>query len=1116
MNRRCGRRARPCAPLMDAYGKYRWLSDSHVLLKDDSGEPQYVIGNIRDVTEVKLAQEHIENALIESQRKETEISGLLRSARAVLEEPDFENAAQVIFQNCKELLNADAGYLGLKTKPDEEEIILYQEPGSFVSFIDKKVTMPITGVKTEMYSSKQIIIDNNFSGSFWSKLLPDAHLNLRNVLYAPIIIENNTVGGMAFANKENNFNANDSKLAGAFGELAAISLRNFRDKRKVVEHKDLLHTILESSAEGVLALNEYFGVTHWNSKFVEIWGVQNEMIKLNNGESIINYLKSKTRQSDKLKIWNLKSLRNSTEVVAERITFKDERIVEAYSSPLISGDELTGRIWTFRDVSGILRVEQHLRESERRFRIIFEKAPAGIALVDVNYQIFRANNAYCFFLGYSEDELKKKKIQDITHPDDLGENIELQDKLRNQDVSGFQFEKRFIKKDGEICYGILLASVITDERDKPIYFLEQVLDITKRKKAEKEALDREAKLSSVFKAAPIGIAIMLNNQIQQVNDRFCEIAGYKTEELVGGYPGIMFSPENKWKGIYQKMTIQMERRGFSMIETELIRKNRSNLIAILNSSPIDSNNFDLGITITLQDITERKLAEEQIRESEERYRRLFEDDLTGDYIATPDGRLITCNPAFIRIFGFSSIQEALDTPTKELYFSGKNRSNFIDLIKKRGRLELFEQEMRRRDGAPIIILENAIGVFNDKNELTQIRGYLIDITERKNLEAQLRQAMKMESIGRLAGGIAHDFNNLLTVISGNVEMSLLSVDERDPLHHDLTEINKAANRATDLTRQLLAFSRKQTLQPKVVNLNKIVLNLHKMLKRVIGEDISLEIIADDRLWTTNVDPGQIEQVIINMVVNARDAMPKGGKLYIETKNAILSEKDSLTKVELKSGQYVTLSIMDTGMGMKDEVMSKIFDPFFTTKTEGKGTGLGLSTVYGIIKQSGGDISVESKLDEGSSFTIYLPASGGEEIQEEETRSGAQIPHGKENLLIVEDEEGVRYLAQRVLKMHGYKVTTAQNGGEAWLICQKMEKPFDLIITDVIMPGISGPEFVSRIREMWRNVKSLYISGYSEEAIAQHGILNPDAPYMQKPFPPVDLVKKVREVLDMEI
>jgi len=381
------------------------------------------------------------------------------------------------------------------------------------------------------------------------------------------------------------------------------------------------------------------------------------------------------------------------------------------------------------------------------------------------------------------------------------------------------------------------------------------------------------------------------------------------------------------------------------------------------------------------------------------------------------------------------------------------------------------------------------------------------------LQDQLRQSQKMEAIGRLAGGIAHDFNNLLTVIKGYSQLSLVEIKEGDPLRGDIEEIKNAADRAADLTRQLLAFSRRQIMEMKVLDLNDLLKNLDKMLRRVIGEDIELVTPLAEDLGRVKADPGQIEQVIMNLSVNARDAMPEGGKLTIETANVELDGAYARNHVAVTPGRYVMISVSDTGVGMAPEVRDRVFDPLFTTKEKGKGTGLGLSTVYGIVKQSDGNIWVYSEPGKGTAFKIYLPRVDEPLEEAGEVVVQKEIVGRGETILVVEDEEEVRKLAVQILRRQGYTVLEASQGNETSHICEQHKGAIHLMVMDVVMPGMNGRELAKSLEPHHPEMQVLYMSGYTDNAIVHHGILEKGLNFIQKPFTLEGLLRKVREVLD---
>jgi PAS domain S-box-containing protein len=422
------------------------------------------------------------------------------------------------------------------------------------------------------------------------------------------------------------------------------------------------------------------------------------------------------------------------------------------------------------------------------------------------------------------------------------------------------------------------------------------------------------------------------------------------------------------------------------------------------------------------------------------------------------------------------------------------------------------------DGMERVIQGRGQILLNAQGEPIKMFGTVQDITEAKRSEAalrrseeQLRQSQKMEAVGRLAGGVAHDFNNLLTVIGGYCSLSLQKIEETHPLQKSITEIQKAAERAGSLTGQLLAFSRKQVLQPRVIHLNDVVRGMEKMLRRLIGEDIELSTALGTPLGYVKADPGQIEQVLMNLAVNARDAMPRGGKLTISTSNATIDQKSNFRNRTLEVGDYIMLAVSDNGMGMTDEVKTHLFEPFFTTKGVGKGTGLGLATCYGIISQSGGDIRVYSELKYGTTFKIYLPRTDAvpEPAGHAELK---RLPTGAESILVVEDEPAVRELAVLILRERGYQVQESGNAFEALELIRK-NVAFDLVLTDVIMPQMSGKALCDQIKSQIPQTKVLLMSGYTDDALAHHGVLDEGLSFLEKPFSPLQLTRKVREVLD---
>ncbi len=515
-----------------------------------------------------------------------------------------------------------------------------------------------------------------------------------------------------------------------------------------------------------------------------------------------------------------------------------------------------------------------------------------------------------------------------------------------------------------------------------------------------------------------------------------------------------------------------------------------------------------------EDIAERKRVEKQLRDSEEKYRLLIEQ--SGDAIYLRIGNhLELVNSRFVEMFGISREEAA------------GMEFNLLKLAAPRSREKISELVERMNQGSPIprnfefvavnregkeFEVEASISTFLYKNKQAW-QGVMRDVSERKQLERELHHSQKMEAMGRLAGGVAHDFNNILTVISGFSELSLLSLKETDPMRNVLKEIAKTTDRATSLTRQLLTFSRKHVIKSRTLNLNEALSNMEKMLKRIIGEDIELDFIQSPELKLIESDATQLEQVIVNLVVNARDAMPDGGKLTIETANVYLDSQFVSRLGDLHEGEYVLLRVSDTGIGMDPNVQSHAFDPFFTTKAHDQGTGLGLSTVYGIVKHNRGHIRCESEVGVGTTFEIYLPLGGAKHAEQEYMVREIRDLTGQETILIVEDDPDVRVITVQALEKFGYTVFQAASGEEAIQICNKLRKPINLILTDLVMPNMDGVEVTKRLREKYASVKVIYMSGYVEDKVRSQFKLEDDAEYLCKPFKPTELVEAVRYILD---
>jgi two-component system cell cycle sensor histidine kinase/response regulator CckA len=593
--------------------------------------------------------------------------------------------------------------------------------------------------------------------------------------------------------------------------------------------------------------------------------------------------------------------------------------------------------------------------------------------------------------------------------------------------------------------------------------------------------------------------------ILSINSFGAEQLGYTPEELAGRLIRDFCHPEDR-ETVKQKLSSCISSPA-EVARWDMRKVHRSGETLWMRESAhaVSGKNGRPLIYLVCEDITARKL-------SEEAFNSLIFNAPIGIFIVQKS-RFRLLNPGMQAITGYTQDDMLGEDSLTFVVPEHKEtvRSNAIRMLKGRRSLP-FEFKIVLKDGNTKWLMQTVTPTYF-KGE-SAVLGYFIDITERKQLESQLFQAQQMEAVGRLAGGIAHDFNNLLTAIIGYADILRLRLGEEHPCGREVEQIKKAGSSAASLTAQLLAFSRKQVLQVKVLDMNLVVVDIERILCRLIGEDIDLLSIPAQSLWPVMADPAQIGQVLMNLAINARDAMPQGGKLTIETANVLLDEGYALRHAGVQPGEYVMLAVSDTGSGMDEVTMARIFEPFFTTKEKGRGTGLGLATVFGIVKQSGGHIWVYSEPGRGATFKVYLPrAAVHDNPVGMDSEPTGTVQGGSETVLLVEDDDLVRALAGQGLSMSGYSVLDARNGEEALQICQEEGDQIRLVITDVVLPGISGCELAGRIQSVSPGVKVLYVSGYTDNAIVHHGVLDSGKSFLQKPFTPEALARKVREVLD---
>ena len=819
-----------------------------------------------------------------------------------------------------------------------------------------------------------------------------------------------------------------------------------------------------------------------------------------------------------------------------------------------------------QDITERKQAEKSLRESEQRYHGLFDSVPIGLYRTTPDGKILDANPSLLEILGYPDKEAPLKLNTAETYIN--GEDWRHWQAKMKRDGAVTNFEAQMRRRDGTAIWVRDNARAVYDADHQVLYYDGSLENITVQKRASEKIIRQSKVLEGINKVFRQALTCETDEEVAYV----CLSVA---EELTGSKFGLI--GELNQAGLFHTIAISnpgwdvctmpdskagvlikdMEIRG---IDRSTIKEGKSRIVNDPASHPdrvgtpeghpqitsflgvplkrldktigmIGLANKESGYTTADQEAIENlsiaflealdhKRAEGALNREREKFQVLVEESPLGVSLIGKDGAYKYANPKFVDLFGYTldeipTGQEWFRKAYPDKEYRNQVISAWINLIKetKVGPCRPQTFTMTCKDGSKKVIQFSPV-IMKTGDQFVIYE----DITKEKKLEAQLVQSQKMEAIGRLAGGVAHDFNNLMTSVIGNAELVLMSLTKDDPLREDVEEIKKAGDRATALTRQLLAFSRKQVLQPMVLNLNTVLADTDKMLRRLIGEDLEIATILEQELGNVNIDPGQMEQVVMNLAINARDAMPGGGKLTIETSNVDLDREYAHKKgaMELEPGPYVMLAISDKGIGMDKETQAQIFDPFFTTKAKGKGTGLGLSTVYGIIKQSGGYIWIYSEPGQGTTFKIYLPRVQGEEVPLKKEDAPQELLQGSETVLIVEDDKAVRNFSKKVLKRSGYNILEAQDGEEALMLSKAHEGHIDLLLTDMVMPKMSGKDLADRLLALRPETKVLFMSGYTDNAIIRHGTLEPDANFLQKPFTPEILTQRIRKVLDQRI
>src|SRR5215467_6697493 len=739
--------------------------------------------------------------------------------------------------------------------------------------------------------------------------------------------------------------------------------------------------------------------------------------------------------------------------------------------------------------------------NDASFRSLIEHSSDAIVIFDSDWNIMYVSPGSNRVLGFQPAEVVGREALSFVHPDDIpgvkdwfdeclanpGKPISLIARVRHKEGSWRTLEGVFTN----LLHSPQVRGIVNNYRD-----------ITARVEAERALRESEEKFKRTFQSNPNSMSI---NTLEEgifldVNDAFLRTSGFSREDIIGRR-----STETSWvdKEDRNRMLRLLHEQGrVEGMETAFRTKSGKTLFSSLSAVIVEIGGAQCVLT-TSQDITERRRAADRLRQSEEKYRSLVDLAPYGIYRATRDGRLLMVNSALVKMLGYETAEEVLRLDLQTQVFADPTERERIlrRLQGVRGRGPRVETTWTRKDGSTISVRLAGRFICGDRNEVLQTEVFVENVTEQKALERQLLMAQKMEAIGQLAGGMAHDFNNLLAIIGSRAMLVMDDPCQRTQVLAQAEEIARATRRAATLTRQLLALSRKQVLEPVVLNLNALLTELGDMLPHLVGKKIETRIVTALGLGRVKVDRGQFEQVVMNLALNARDAMPNGGSLVIETTNEKVDVNQPPRHPLMKAGRYVVLSVSDNGVGMDHETQEHIFEPFFTTKERDKGTGLGLAMVYAIVQQSGGQLSVNSSPGTGTSFKIFLP-----EVTELEETAGTEqllpVPGGTETILFVEDDEALREVCANFLRSKGYDVLTAEDGIEALGICRTLDRPVHLLVADLIMPRMGGVELAKNALALSAGLRTIYVSGYNDRASRQDA--EELQPLLQKPFSMADL------------
>ncbi len=904
------------------------------------------------------------------------------------------------------------------------------------------------------------------------------------------------------------FNDPEGKLQGVFAAARDVT-DNKRLEQKLRESEAYNRGLIEASVDGLVTVAPDGFITDVNDRMCTMTGYFRQDLV---GSAFAQYFVEPERASAGLQETLQKGV--VTDYGLTLIARSRRQLQVSFNASVFKNAEgaIRGIFASARDITDRIRLEEQLREQQSYLRGLIEASVDGLVTVDPEGFITDVNDQMCTMTGYERSELIGSPFkQYFTSQAEAERGV----KRTFADSVVTNYELVLQSKDGRKATVSFNASVFKNSEGRLQGIFASARDITTQARlqiqlAEQEAYNRsliEASADALFAIAPEGL-------ITDVNEEATRLTGYSRRHLVNSRFADYFTDPTLAQAGVQKTFAEGRVLEYELI---LVTRHGRRVVVSFNAGVFrDTSGVARGILAGARAITAQKQLEQQLRDSQLYTRSLIESNIDALMTTDPLGVITDVNEQMCKMTGYSR-EQLVGSPFKQYFTEPAAAENGIRLTLREGKVTNYELTARSHEGRETVVSYNATTFKDREGKLQGVFAAARDVTELKRVgrelaEARIYQAQRLESLGSLAGGIAHDFNNLLSVITNYTGFVAEGIGKDSPLRPDVEQIQRAAERAASLTHQLLTFGRREVVKPQVLELNTVVSEMEKMLRRTIGEQIELRAVFGPDLWRVKVDPSQVEQVLMNLVVNSRDAMPSGGLLKIETSNAVLDEGYTRNFSDVNPGRYVCLSVSDTGVGMDVETTRRAFEPFFTTKPKGKGTGLGLATVYGIGKQAGGHVAIYSEPNKGTVVRMYLPASDEVVLKPRRAVAEGSLDGQQQTILLVEDEDAVRELSRRILTRHGYRVIDASGGGQALELYEKHTESIDLLLTDVVMPQMTGKALAERIRQQRPGIRVLYMSGYPEDVVAYQGTLAEGVDLLQKPFNEESLLRAVQRLL----